>query len=59
MGFRSYLDNNGGWLEDIESGECLPIERKGDLYVMKLWVRGVQIEPAATVEPSAPFVGRG
>ena len=28
MGFRSYLDNNGGWLEDVESGECLPIERK-------------------------------
>ena len=59
MGFRSYLDNNGGWLEDVESGECLPIERKGDLYVMKLWVRGVQAEAAATVQPNTPFVGRG
>ena len=59
MGFRSYLDDNGAWLEDVENCECLPIERKGDSYVMKLWVRGVQAESAAAVEPSTPFVGRG
>ena len=57
MGFRSYLDQNGGWLEDVETGECLPIERKGDLYVMNLWVRGVQQDQP--VNSGAPFVGRG
>ena len=55
MGFRSYLDDQGGWLEDMETGECIPIERKGDLYVLKLWVRAVQSE----VNTEAPFAGRG
>ena len=68
MGFRSYLDNEGGWLEDMVSGEFIPIERKGDLYVLNIWVRGVQSEVAQVaaldngpivVDPSLPFVGRG
>ena len=53
-------------MEDMESGEFIPIERKGDLYALNIWVRGVQGEKAAVaalesakVEPSSPFVGRG
>jgi hypothetical protein len=39
MGFRCILDRNGGYLEDKTSGERTPIRRKGNLYVMKMWVR--------------------
>ena len=42
MGYESYLGKYGGWLEDTETGEWLPIERKGDLYVMKMHVRAAQ-----------------
>ena len=63
MGFRTYLDNEGGWLEDTESGECISIERKGDLYVMQIWVRafegnsGGDDNKAASTE--TPFARRG
>ena len=39
MGFKSYLGKEGGWLEDTETGEWLPIKRKGDLYVMDMRIR--------------------
>ena len=39
MGFRCILDKNGGYLEDKMNGERTPIRRKGNLYVMKMWVR--------------------
>ena len=61
MGFRSYLDSQGGWLEDMESGEWLPIQRKGDLYVMQLWVKASADEQQAAPQPpssGAPFVGQ-
>ena len=53
QGFRSHLDQYGGWLEDTKSGECIPIERRGNLYVMQIWVRG------APDETNAGFVGQG
>ena len=49
MGFRSYLDGEGGWLEDMESGEFIPIERRGDLYVLNIWVRG-HLLPGGDIE---------
>ena len=55
IGFRSYLDAEG-WLEDMETGEVLPIERMGDLEVMQLCILGVQSEVS---DSSTPFVGRG
>ena len=55
MGFTSCLDDQGGWLEDVETGECIPIVRKGDLYVLKLWIRGVHSE----VSNEAPFARQG
>ena len=54
QGFRSYLDYWGGWLEDTKTGESIPITRRGNLYIMQMWIRG------APDEVSAPgFPGRG
>jgi len=39
MGFRCILEKQGGYLEDVYTGEKTPIWRKGNLYVMKMWVR--------------------
>ena len=39
QGFRSHLDQHGGWLEDTKTGEITPIMRRGDLYVMQMWIR--------------------
>ena len=39
QGFRSHLGENGGYLEDTKTGECIPILRKGNLYIMKMWIR--------------------
>ena len=30
---------NGGYLLDIDSGEKIPIQRKGRLYVLRMWVK--------------------
>ena len=42
MGFRCILDKKGGCLEDRETGEQIPIYRKGNLYVMKIWAREIE-----------------
>ena len=55
QGFRSHLDDYGGWLEDKKTGEVIPITRRGNLYIMQMWIRGAPDE----VSPSSPFVGRG
>ena len=39
MGYQCVLGRNGGWLQDSQSSERIPIRRKGNLYVMKVWVR--------------------
>ena len=38
-GYECYLGKNGGWLHDDWTGESIPIARKGNLYVMRAWVR--------------------
>ena len=54
QGFRSHLDYWGGWLEDTKTGETIPITRRGNLYIMQMWIRG------APDEVNAPgFPGRG
>ena len=45
QGFRSYLDWYGGYLEDTKTGETIPIQRRGRLYVMQIWVRGSTDQP--------------
>ena len=62
MGFKSYLGKEGGWLEDTETGEWLPIKRKGDLYVMDMRIRAAPASctggPVASVGNSAEGFSR-
>ena len=39
MGFECVLGKNGGYLMDTHNGERIPIQRKGNLYDFKLWVK--------------------
>ena len=39
MGFDCFLGQEGGSLKDRITGECIPLERHGSLYSMKMWVR--------------------
>ena len=39
MGFECILGKHGGYLMDTHNGEWIPIDRKGNLYTMKLWIR--------------------
>ena len=54
MGFDCYLGKEGGSLRDRVTGEVIPLNRKGTLYTMKMWVRQ---DP--TIRVSQPFVGPG
>ena len=38
-GYECHLNKVGGYLLDTYTGEKVPITRKGNLYVMKAWVR--------------------
>ena len=38
-GYECHMGKKGGFLLDIFMGERVPIMRKGNLYVMKAWVR--------------------
>ena len=38
-GYECHLNHQGGYLLDVYSGEKVPIARKGNLYVMRAWVR--------------------
>ena len=40
QGFSSHLDAQGGYLEDGMTGERIPIQRRGNLYIMSIWIRG-------------------
>ena len=45
-GFETFLGKEGGWLRDAQTGERVPLHRRGNLYIMKAWVK-----------PSAGFAG--
>ena len=47
-GYECHLNGVGGYLLDTLTGEQVPIARKGNLYVMRAWVR----------EDKAPAFGR-
>ena len=38
-GYECHLNKTGGYLLDTYTGERVPIHRKGNLYVMRAWVR--------------------
>ena len=39
MGFESRFGRRAGALIDEESGEVIPMQRKGNLYVIKCWLK--------------------
>ena len=39
MGFESRFGRLAGALIDEESGEVIPLQRKGNLYVLKCWLK--------------------
>ena len=39
MGYQCVLGKDGGYLQDTRSAEKIPIMRKGNLYVMRVWVK--------------------
>ena len=38
-GYECRLGKNGGTLVDVQTGEHIPLHRRGNLYFMKAWVR--------------------
>ena len=39
MNYRCILTKTGGQLEDMETGDVIPLHRNGNLYFMRVWVR--------------------
>jgi hypothetical protein len=39
LGYKCVLDDSGGELIDRVSGEVIPLHRRGNLYVMRAWIR--------------------
>ena len=39
MGYDCYLGRDGGNLRDRVTGEIIPLERRGSLYILRMWVR--------------------
>ena len=38
-GYECLLSKTGGIVRDIDSGEMIPLVRRGNLYVLRAWVR--------------------
>jgi hypothetical protein len=39
LGYRCTLDRHGGELVDNETGESIPVHRRGNLYIMRAWIK--------------------
>ena len=45
-GNRVVFEQNGGWIEDVQTGEKLWMKEKDGMYLLKLWVkRGGEVPP--------------
>ena len=55
QGFKNHLDWYGGYLEDTKTGETIPIQRRGHLYVMQILANGSSDLP----DPNSGFVRLG
>ena len=38
-GFDCYLSRYGGYLIDTMTGDHIPVQRKGNLYIMRAWIK--------------------
>jgi hypothetical protein len=45
MGFESRFGAAYGCLIDRQTGEVIPLKRRGNLYILKAWVRAVTAVP--------------
>ena len=54
MGFDCFLGSEGGMLRDRHTQEVIPLDRKGTLCTMKMWVRQ---DPSINIGQT--FVGQG
>ena len=56
MGFESQFGAAFGCLIDTVTGEVTPLQRQGNLYIFRAWVRAAPFGPAGTkaiaVDPS-------
>ena len=55
LGFYTCLGHDGGYMEDMVSGERIPLERKDNLYTMRAWIRR-DPEPSRPPSTEQPFV---
>ena len=39
MGFYTFLGKDGGYMEDMMTGEKIPLQRQDNLYTMRAWIR--------------------
>ena len=46
LGYDCILGREGGHLMDTETKEMIPLHRRGNLYVMRAWVRQAEVAPA-------------
>jgi hypothetical protein len=45
MGFESRFGSHFGCLYDTETGEVVPLQRRGNLYVLRAWIRAAPASP--------------
>ena len=38
-GFECLMAKQGGFMRDVDTGELIPLQRRGNLYVLQAWVR--------------------
>ena len=43
-GFECLLGKNGGVMRDVDTGECIPLTRHGNLYVLRAWVKSADAD---------------
>ena len=39
MGFYTFLGKDGGYMEDMMTGEQIPLQRQDNLYTLRAWIR--------------------
>jgi len=57
MGFYTFLGKDGGYMEDMMTGEQIPLQRQDNLYTMRAWIRR---DPDGASKPpniDQPFAG--
>ena len=53
MGYDCYLGKEGGNLRDRVTGEIIPLERRGSLYTLRMWVRQWSESPSPSFQGPA------